>query len=41
MKLWGNLVNGIMPLRFFEEKSVLDVMRFWIKFLKFEKKYVL
>ena len=41
MELLEKLLNGLMPLSFFEQSHISDVMRFWIKFLKFVKKYVL
>ena len=31
------LVNSLILLSFFEQSYILDVMRFWIKFLKFVK----
>ena len=37
MELLGKLVNHLIPLRFFEQSYILDIMRFWIKFLKFVK----
>ena len=33
----GKLVNSLILLSFFEQSYILDVMRFWIKFLKFVK----
>ena len=37
MELLGNLVNDLISLSFFEQSSILDVMRFWIKSLQFVK----
>ena len=35
MELLGKIVKGLMPLCFFEQSSILGVMRHWIKLLKF------